>query len=71
VPGWRDNDARLRPRRRSVAGLGGLTPHSGSRHYRARIRGDLPRRIAKGGRDAKELQSVLERLDRLIREPPT
>ncbi|MGH6914268.1 MAG: hypothetical protein ACREH3_11250 [Geminicoccales bacterium] len=51
--------------------LGALTPRPVSRHYVARIREDLRRRIAKGGRDVEELRGILERLDGIIRGPPT
>ncbi|MGH6895469.1 MAG: hypothetical protein ACREJ5_02825 [Geminicoccaceae bacterium] len=51
--------------------LGALTPRPVSRHYVARIREDLRRRIAKGGRDVEELRGILERLDRIAGNPPT
>ena len=48
-----------------VPALGALTPRPRSDHYVARIRADLLRRIARGGRDAGQLREVLDRLDRI------
>jgi hypothetical protein len=45
--------------------LGILTPRPESDHYVARIRTDLQRRIARGGRDAGQLRELLDRLDRV------
>jgi len=50
--------------------LGALTPRPGSAHYVVRIRDDLRDRIAKGGRDARDLRRLLERLEG-ISGPPT
>jgi hypothetical protein len=54
-----------------VPALGVLTPRPGSRHYVARIRDDLRRRINGGGRDVAELRGILERLDELTGPPST
>jgi hypothetical protein len=51
--------------------LGAFTPRPGSRHYVARLRDDLRRRIGHGGRDIEELRQILERLDEISRNPPT
>ena len=45
--------------------LGVLTPRPRSDHYVARIRADLRRRVARGGRDAGQLSELLDRLDRI------
>jgi hypothetical protein len=50
-----------------VPTLGVLTPRPESPHYVTRIRGDLRRRIASGGRDVAELRGILEGLDRITR----
>ena len=48
-----------------VPALGALTPRPQSDHYVARIRTDLRRRIARGGRDVGQLRELLDRLDRI------
>lgn len=45
--------------------LGTFTPRPSSRHYVDRIRADLARRIAGGGRDVEQLRRISERLDEL------
>jgi hypothetical protein len=45
--------------------LGALAPRPQSDHYVARIRADLRRRIAHGGRDAGQLRELLARLDQI------
>ena len=45
--------------------LGAFTPRPQSDHYVARIRADLRRRIARGGREAGQLRELLEHLDRI------
>ena len=45
--------------------LGALTPRPQSAHYVARIRADLRRRVARGGRDAAQLRELLDRLDQI------
>lgn len=45
--------------------LGSFTPRASSRHYLDRIRADLARRIAAGGRDAGKLREIARRLDEL------
>jgi hypothetical protein len=45
--------------------LGSFTPRPASPHYVERIRADLARRIAAGGREAEKLQRVFRQLDDL------
>ena len=46
-----------------VPALGSLTPRAMAAHYQERIRAEVQRRIAHGGRDAADLRRVLARLD--------
>ena len=48
-----------------VPALSALTPRPQSAHYVARIRADLRRRVARGGRDAAQLRELLDRLDQI------
>lgn len=51
--------------------LGALTPRPESDHYVARIRADLRRRVARGGRDAGQLRELLDGLDQITATGPT
>lgn len=48
--------------------MGSLTPRPSSRHFVARIRGDLWRRIARGDPDPAELDRLASELDRRLSE---
>jgi hypothetical protein len=51
--------------------IGSFLPRPTSAHYVNRIRADLERRVALGGRDAGQLRHILAQLDQITRQGPT